>query len=104
MCQCSVSLDDVHVRNGDASIEVASNHLLTVAIHDTLTRGEVLRCKDRRSDDKRHVRSIDIASLKVASALVADEDLVPWEVRILIDREAVAKSTNILGTANHSTT
>ena len=95
-------LDDVHVEARNCTVEVGTNHLLTVASHDTLTWGEVLRCEDRRRYDERHVRSVDVAGLEVAATLVADEDLVPWEVRILVDSEAVAESTNLVGTDDHA--
>ena len=78
------------VHDCNCTVEVGTNHLLTVASQDTLTRGEVLRREDRRSDNQRHVWSVDIASLQVASALITDEDLIPWEVGILVDRKAIA--------------
>ena len=44
-------LDYVEILDGNRTIEVGTNHLLTVASHDTLTRGEVLRCEDSRRYD-----------------------------------------------------
>ena len=96
-CLSARTSDDVHVEAGHGAVEVAADHLLAVAGHDTLSRCEVFRSEDRRSDDERDVRSVDVAGLEVAAALEADEDLVPGEVRILVDREAVAQGTDLLG-------
>ena len=82
-------LDDVEIEDGHGAVEVGTNHLLAVPGHDSLTWGEVLRREDGRCDNQRHIRSIDITGLQIASALEADEDLISGEVRILVDREAV---------------
>ena len=89
-------LDDVEIEDGNGAVEVGTNHLLAVASHNTLTWGEVLRCKDGRCDNQRHIRCIDITGFQVASALEADEDLISGEVRILVDREAVAQCADLL--------
>jgi hypothetical protein len=96
-----VNLDDVHIETRDSSVEVRAHHLLAVAGHHALSRGEVLRREDRRGDDERDVRGVHVAGLEVGAALVADEDLVPGEVRILVDREAVAQRADLLGADGH---
>jgi len=88
------SSDGCHVEAGDGAVEVATDHLLAVPCHDALTRSEVLRGEDGGGDNQRNVGSVDVAGLEVASTLEADEDLVPGEVRILVDREAVADCTD----------
>ena len=93
-----LSLDNVHVEAGNCSVEVSTYHLLTVASHYTLTRCEIFWREDGWGDDKRNVRSIDEACLKVATALVTDEDLVTWEVGVLVNGEAVTKCTDLLCT------
>lgn len=50
-----VRSDHVHVEHGECSVEVAADHLLAVAGHDTLTWREVFRSKDRRGDDQRNI-------------------------------------------------
>ncbi len=87
----------IHVENRNGPVKVRANHFLAVAGHHTLTRCEILRGKDGRGDDQRNVRGVDVAGLEVGAALVADEDLVTWEVRILVDREAVRDGTDCLG-------
>ena len=86
--------DDVHVEAGDRSVEVGANHLLAVTGHYALPGGEVLRSEDRRCDDERDVRSVDIACLEVATALVTDEDLITGEVGVLVDGEAVGERSD----------
>lgn len=90
--------DDVHVEHLHHAVEVASDHLLAVASHNTLTWREVFRCEDRWRNDEWNVWAVDVARLEVASALVSDKDLVPWEVRILVDREAVGNRSDVLCT------
>ena len=94
--QASDQLDDIEIEDGNGAVEVGTNHLLTVASHDTLSRGEVLRSEDGGCDNQRHVRSVDVSRLQVASTLKSNEDLVPGEVRVLVDGEAVAQGTNLL--------
>jgi len=86
--------DDVHVQTGYGAVEVAADHLLAVASHHALTWGEVLWSEDGRSDDQRYVRSVDVAGLEVAATLVTDEDLVTWEVGVLVDCEAVGEAAD----------
>ena len=87
---------DIHVETRHRSEEIATNHLLAVASHHALAGCEVFWCKDGWCDDEWHVRSVDVAGLEVAAALVADEDLVSDEVRILVDCEAVAERADCL--------
>ena len=94
--QAGDQLDDVEIKAGHGAVEVGTNHLLAVARHHAFTWGEVLRRKDGRCDNQRHVRSVDVSSLQVASALEADEDLISGEVRILVDREPVAQGADLL--------
>ena len=82
---------DIHVETCDGAKEIAANHLLTVASHHTLTWCEIFWCEDCWCDNEWNVRSVDVAGLEVAAALVADEDLVTREIRILVDCEAVAE-------------
>ena len=89
-------LDNVEILYGDCSIEVVTNHLLTISSHHALARSEVFWCEDCRSNDERYVRSIYVASLKVAAALIANKNLVAWEVGVLVDCEAVAQCTDLL--------
>jgi len=86
----SVRSDDVHVHAGHGAVEVSANHLLAVAGHNTLARSEILWREDCWCDNQRNIRSVDVAGLEVAAALVTDEDLVTGEVGILVDGEAVA--------------
>ena len=58
-------LDDIKIQAGNCTVEVSTNHLLTVASHHALTGCEVLGSEDRRGDDERYVRSVDVTSLKV---------------------------------------
>ena len=87
--QASNQLDDVEIKTGHGAVEVRANHLLTVASHDTLSRGEVLRCEDGRRDNQGDIRGIYVTGFQVASTLKSNEDLVTREVRILVDRETV---------------
>jgi len=89
---------DIHVETCDGSVEVGANHLLAVASHHALTWCEVFWCEDRWCHDEWNVWCVDVACLEVAAALVADEDLVTNEVRILVDCEAVAECTDRLCT------
>ena len=89
-----VKLDNVHVKTRDRAVEVAADHLLAVASHHTLTWGEILWREDGGSDDEWHVRSVDVAGLEVAAALVTDEDLVTGEVGVLVDCEAVGEAAH----------
>ena len=84
-------LDDVQISNRDCTVEVSANHLLAVASHHTLARSEVFWREDRWGDDQRNIRSINITCLKVATTLIANKNLVAWEVGVLVDREAVAQ-------------
>ena len=86
--------DDVHVEAGYGAVEVAADHLLAVTSHHALSWGEVLGSEDGGSDDQWDVRSVDVAGLEVATTLVTDEDLVTWEVGVLVDGEAVAQAAN----------
>ena len=99
-----VTSDYVHVEASHSAIEVAANHLLAITSHDTLTRGEVLGSKDGGSDNEWNVGSVDVTGLQVAAALEADEDLVAGEVRILVDGEAVAEGSDLLGANGHGGT
>ena len=92
-----IVLNDVHIQNRDYTVKIRSHHLLPVPRHHTLSRCKVLRREDRRSHDEWDVRAIHIPGLQVAAALVAHEDPVPREVRVLVDREAVAEGTDRLG-------
>lgn len=58
-------LDDVEIEDGNGAVEVGTNHLLAVASHDSLSRGEVLRREDGRRDNQGHVGSIHVAGLQV---------------------------------------
>ena len=98
----SPRLDDVHIQTSDSTVEVRTNHLLSVASHDTLTWGEVLWSEDCRCDDKRYVWSIHITSFKVRTTFVSDQDLVAWEVRIFVNSESVRKITDLLSTDRDS--
>ena len=89
-----IRLDDVHIQACNCTVEVGTNHLLTVASHNTLTWGEVLWSEDCRCNDEGYIRSIYITGLKVATALITNKNLVAWEVRVLVDRETVAQCTN----------
>src|SRR3954471_1829578 len=71
------SLDDVHVHHGDRTVKIASHKLFSVASHHTLARSEIVRGVDRRGDDERHVRGVDVSGLEEAPALVSHEDLRP---------------------------
>ena len=86
--------DDVHVEAGYGAVEVAADHLLAVASHHALTWGEVLGSEDGGSDNQWDVRSVDVAGLEVAAALVTDEDLVTGEVGVLVDGEAVGEAAD----------
>ena len=81
----------IHVETCDRSEEIAANHFLTVASHYTLTWCEILWCEDGWCDNEWNVWCVDVTCLEVGTALVADEDLVTNEVRILVDCEAVAE-------------
>ena len=89
-----VKLDNVHVQTRDGAVEVAADHLLAVASHHAFAWGEVLWCEDCRGDNQRHVRCIYVTCFEVASTLVTDEDLVTWEVGVLVDSEAVAQAAD----------
>ena len=89
-------LDDVEIEDGNGAVEVGTNHLLAVASHNTLSRGEVLRSEDGRRDNQGHVRSVHISSFQVASTLKSNKDFVTGEVRVFVDRETVAQGTNLL--------
>jgi len=94
--QLALRLYDIQVEYCDCPVKIGPNHPLTVASHDSLARCEIVWVEDCRSNDKWNVRSVDVTRLEVTTTLVADEDLVPWEVGILVDCEAVAQSTNLL--------
>ena len=89
---------DIHVQTCDRAEKVAANHFLTVASHYTLTWCEILWCEDGWCDNEWNVWCVDVTGLEVGTALVADEDLVTREVRILVDCEAVAERTDCLCT------
>ena len=59
---------------------------------------EILGSEYGWCDNEWYVRSVDVTCLKVAAALVANEDLVTREVRILVDCEAVAERADCLCT------
>lgn len=91
-------LDNVEVHDRNSTVEVRANHLLSVPGHNAFTRSEVFGSEDRRGDDEWDVRSVDVSSLQVAATLVTDEDLVPWEVRVLVDSEPVGQRSHRLST------
>ena len=99
--ELSILLDNVEIHNRNGTVEVVTNHLLTVTGHHALAGGEVVWVEDRRCNDERNVRSVDVTCLKVAASLVSNEDLVPWEVRILVDSEAVTQRTDWCCTKLH---
>ena len=82
-------LDDIHTQASDGSIEIVTNHLLAVSCHNSLPWCKVLGGEDGRSDDEGHVRSVDVASLKITATLVTDKDLVTREVGVFVDHETV---------------
>ncbi len=92
----AVTSDDVEVEDRDRAVEVSANELLTVAGHHALTGCEVLWVEDRGGHDEWNVWCVDVARLEVGSTLVADEDLVPWEVGVLVDCEAVGERSDLL--------
>lgn len=61
--QAGDQLDDVEIKAGHGAVEVAADHLLAVASHDTLSWGEVLRSEDGGCDNQGHVRSVDVSCL-----------------------------------------
>ena len=55
----------MHIQAGNCTVEVGTNHLLTVASHHALTGCEVLWCEDSWGDDEWYVRSVNVTGLKV---------------------------------------
>ena len=96
-----MSSDDIEIEDCDCAVEVRPNELLAVAGHHALTGCEVLWVEDRGGDDEWNVWSVDVAGLEVGAALVADEDLVPWEVGVLVDCEAVRERADLLAADRH---
>ena len=88
--QYLIKSDNVHVHASNCTVEVSANHLLAVASHHALAGCEVFWREDGRSDDQRYVRSVDVTSLEVGSALVTDKNLVTREVGVFVDCESVA--------------
>ena len=84
----------IHVQTCDRAVKIRPHHFLTVASHHTLARSEIFRCEYGWCDNEWHVRSVDVAGLEVAAALVADKDLVSDEIGVLVDGKAVAESTD----------
>src|SRR3989344_4937783 len=76
--------------------KIATYHLLSVAGHYSLPRREIFGSKDRRSDNQRNVRSIDISRLQVVLALISYEHLIRREVGIFVDSEPVLQRSHRL--------